>query len=210
MIPASNPKLARFYRFFETYGAERLNGLDESYFLGLNGSEREEAWNFLIRGFVSSDERIKGLYILDDVRAIELFKHALALPVEASPYPEERRESESARLLMIRYINSVEADEKYVSAMSEFASSEFPRVRAEFAQSLPAYPISPEAVEALKRMIFTETERVPLSSAITKFMEIHGIDFDVNNPLSKSTFLSLWSGDAKEKLSAISRLEKSS
>lgn len=34
MRSRSNSKLARFYRFFfETYGAERLNGLDESYFL---------------------------------------------------------------------------------------------------------------------------------------------------------------------------------
>lgn len=187
------------YGFFETYGTERLNGLNERYFFGLNENEKEEAWNFLKDGFYLSSERITGLCVLDKTRAVDLFKKAVSLPLDSSPFPAEQRASESNRLLMLRYISSVEHDEKYVDAIGEFATSQFPTIRAEFAQSLPTRQLVRSAVDALKGMIFTETERVPLTSAITKFMAIHGMDYDMNDPLYKSIYLLLRSEDPKEK-----------
>jgi hypothetical protein len=208
MIFPSSSKLERFYDFFGTHGTERLNGLDESYFSGLDADEKEEVWNFLKNNFSRSAERINGLYILDKFRAIVLFKQALEQPIEKSAFSAERQELESARLLMLRYVNSVEPDEKYVAAMSEFACSEFKSVRAEFAQSLPVHQITPGAVEALKQMIFTETEALPLTSAITKLMVIHGLDFNWRDPLRRAIYSSLASDSTKEKLLAMRRLEK--
>lgn len=108
---------------------------------------------------------------------------------------------------MLRYINSVDPDPKYINAMNEFARSEFEDVRSQFAQSVPIDKVTPGAVDALKGMIFTETERIPLASAITKLMVIHGMDFDRKSALYKSIYMSLRSGDPNEKLAAIKRLE---
>jgi hypothetical protein len=202
-----NSKLERFYKFFEIYGTERLNGLDESYFDELDGNEKQEAWTFLENGFTQSTERINGLYLLDKSRAVELFKQALTEAEHDSPYPEVRRESESSRLLMIRYINLIEPDEKYVNAMAEFAKSEFEDIRIQFARSLPTHEITPDAIEALKGMIYTEAETIPLSSAIIKFMEIHGMDFDSRDPLYKKIYSALSSSDPAKKKSAMDRLE---
>lgn len=206
MISTSNQKLGPFYRFFETYGTERLNGLDESYFRDLNASEKEEAWNFLIKRGLS-EETIKGLYLLNKERAIEVIVGSLALPMEISPYPAEQEERERTRLSMISYVNSVDPDERYIAAMCDFALSKFESVRSLFAQSLPIHRITSGAVEALKGMVFTETEIIPLSSAITKLMAIHGLDFDRRDPLYKSIYMALRSDEYKEKVSAIRRLE---
>lgn len=61
MTQRATGNLSSFYQFFETSGSERLNGLNESHFAGLNAAEKEEAWNHLKDGFESSDERITGM-----------------------------------------------------------------------------------------------------------------------------------------------------
>lgn len=174
MALTSNPGLASFYEFFKTYGMQRLSGLDESHFIGLNESEKEEAWNFLVGGASEylSYERISGLYILDEKKSIELFKKIIELPIIDSKIPAEKKALESSRLLMLNYINSIDLDEKYVAAMCELAKSEFSEVRGEFARSVPIYQVTHAAVEALKGMIFIETETIALSSAITELMVI--------------------------------------
>lgn len=207
MTPISRKKLAPLFGFFESYGAERLQGLDESYFSALNDEEKEEAWNFLKDGFDLSPERITGLYILNKSRAVDLFKQALRSPFASSVFAAERQALEGNRLLMLKYVNSVEPDKNHINAMSQFARSEFARVRTQFAQSLPADQSTSAALDALKGMIFTEAERIPLTSAITKFMAIHGMDYDMDNPLYKSIYLSLRSDSQKEKISGMRRLE---
>jgi acyl-CoA-binding protein len=210
MASISSKKLSRLYDFFKTYGTERLNGLDESYFFDFTDSEKEEAWDFLKNGFLLSADCITGLYLLDQVKAVELFKHALDVPTSPSQYPAERQASESNHLLMLKYINSVDLECKYVNEMNKFANSEFSKIRAEFASSLPTDNVTQDAVNALKSMIFTETERIPLTTAITKLMAIHGMDYDIENPTYKSIYLSLRSDDNKKKTAGIHRLEKNS
>jgi hypothetical protein len=175
--------------------------------VGLSESEKEQAWRFLEKEFSLSDERISALYILGRARAIELFKKALSLPVRSPQFAAEREAIERNRLLMIKYINSVEPSQKYIETMSEFARSEFPKIRAQFAQSLTVQQITQRAIDAIKGLIFTETERIPLASAIVKFMEIHQMSYDLENPLYKSIYLSLRSDDHKEKISGMKRLE---
>jgi len=209
MKSTSGQQLELLYSFFETYGTERLNGLNEKYFSSLNENEREEAWSFLKDGFSLSSERIAGLYLLDKMRAVELFKEALSFPIDSSPFPAERKFLESNRLLILRCINSVEPHEGYLVAMCGFANSEFPKVRAEFAQALPIQKLASNVMESLKGMIFAETELIPLTSAITKFMAIYGMNYDLSNSLYKSIYLSLRSDNPKEKIAGMSRLEES-
>lgn len=208
MSIGSSPRLKRFYGFFETYGTVRLNGLDESYFRDLSDWEREEAWNFLVKNAVLSEEAIKGLYILDKERAIKLFKDVIATPLMNTESITERKELEVSRLVLLNYINNVEPDVKYVNAMCDFANSAFEEVRSLFASSLPISPVTSEAVDALKRMIFTEVERAPLALAITKYMAIHGMDFDMENPMYESIYRSLRSENPLEKMSGMKRLQR--
>jgi hypothetical protein len=203
----SNPTLAPIYRFFEKAGTERLQGLDPSYFVGLNESEKEEAWNFLSDGFASSTDTISGLYYLDPQRAVAAFKKEIEVPISPSPYPAERQFEQEFRLLMLQCINRIEPDEKYVTAMNEFAGSEFKQVRSQFAQSVPIHKVTRGAVDALKGMILTKTEVAPLAAAILKFMVIHRMDFNRKDPVYKSIYMSLSSDNPKEKLAAMKRLE---
>ena len=205
---STHSNLDSFYNFFKHNGSERFRGLDESHFIGLSKNEKEIAWKFLEEKFESSVERIRGLYILDRPRAIELFKRALSMPMENAEFAADRLEVESARLLMLKCVNNIEPDERYLIELLEFATSEFEEVRAEFASSVPAKKIIPEAIDALKCMIFTEVERVPLASAVGKLMAIYGLDFDLNDSFYKSIYRSLRLGNIEEKKSAVSRLEK--
>lgn len=209
MTSYSKGNLAPFYQFFETYGSHRLDGLNDSHFQGLSDAEREEAWNFLKDRFEASDERISGLYKLDPSRAVALFKEALNHPIEPSPYAASRESREMCRLLLLRFVNNVEPDRKYVDAMTEFAGSEFEDVRAQFAMSVPIYHVTRQAVDALKGMIFTETKQIPLAAAIAQFMVIHGMDFDMEDTLYNSIYMALRSNDPSAKKAAIKRLEDS-
>jgi hypothetical protein len=205
--PKPESTLTELAAFFQVYGTERLDGLDESYFVGLNTQEKEEAWKFLKAGFWSSSERIKGLYILDPCRAVDLFKETLAQPMADSPYLSARKEIESSYLMMLEYVCETEPDKDHIESMALFAKSQVEDVRVQFAQNVPAQNTTPNVTDALKTMIFTETESTPRSSAIRKLMAIHGIDFKLDDPLYKSTFLSLWMGSSSEKLAAIKKLE---
>jgi hypothetical protein len=207
MTNFSSEKLARIRGFFDKTGSERLQGLDPSYFSGLSQNEKEEAWNFLSDRFALSTDTISGLFLLDQNRAVSAFKKEIDAPISASLFPEQRENREECRLLMLQYINSVEPDVKYVMAMNEFAASEFEDVRTLFVQSIPTHGVTSETVDALKAIIFTETEILPRVAAIQKFMLLHGMDFDRKNPLYKSLYKSLSSDDPKEKLAAMARLE---
>jgi hypothetical protein len=204
--PSDNP--THIYQFFDKQGTERLNGLDKSYLDGLTAKEIENVWEYLRANFTASTERINGLFIINKIRAASLFKDAINAPIEVSPFQEEQEELEKARLLMLRYIYAVEPRGQYIDAMCKFSHSEFERVRGRFAQSVPANQTTPETVDALKRMIFTEIETMPLTSAISKFMAIHGIEFSMDDPVYRSVFRALLSKNPDDKSIAIERLEK--
>jgi hypothetical protein len=207
MTLKSPSRLARCYDFFNTVGAARLDGLNESYFVGLTKEEKETAWIFLQENFTRSSDRIKGMYILDASRAVNEFKKAIAIPIDQVKFIEEQKQLESSRLSMLKYVNLLEPDERWLAAMCDFAFSNFAEIRGEFARALPARRIALAAVSALKKMIFTEVERVPLASAITKLMLIHGMDFDMDDPVYDSIYRLLQSQNKSDKLSAFKRLE---
>lgn len=207
MSYTNNSKLVQIYGFFEKNGTERLQGLDPTYFSSLNENEKEEAWDFLSDRFATSTDTINGLYYLDEIRAIAAFKKQIEVPIAHSQCADQRQFREECRLLMLQYINDAEPGEKYIGAMNEFAHSDFKRVRTQFAQSVRIHKVTQDTVDALKAMILTETEEVPLAAAIQKFMVIHGMDFDRKNPVYISIYRSLSSDNSKEKLAAMKRLE---
>lgn len=200
--------LLRFYAFFDKGGMERLNGLDRSYFVGTSEADRQEAWDFLINDFARSPDAITGLYLLDRVKAVALFKAEIDAPMPASPYAATRRQLESNRMLILRYIQKVDPNPIYIEAMTEGSSSEFEEIRGEFAEAVPIAPVLRGTVDALKRMIFTETDSIPMTSAITKLMVLHGLDFDRHDPVYKSIFTALRSDDPDDKIAGIARLEQ--
>jgi hypothetical protein len=205
--PTTRAAMARFYSFFDSYGNERLNGLDESYFRDLTREEKEEAWNFLKQGFATSTERIHGLYVLNRSNAIALFEESLKNPMESVSKLTDRKEIESSRLMMLGYINITEPKETNLDAMAEFASSEFSDVRGQYARLLPATQTTPKTIEALKKLIFTETETITRTSAIMKFLSIFGIKAKLKDPVYDSLYAALRADDPREKQAAMNRIQ---
>lgn len=207
MTYLSNPKLAPIYAFFDKGGSARLHGLDPSYFVGLNDSEKDEAWDFLSQRFALSTDRITGLYYLDPERAVAAFKKEIESPMQTSPYPAERKYIEECRLLMLQCIYLVQPEGRHLDAMTDFARSEFEEVRSLFAKSVPTHKVTRGAVDSLKEIILTETEEIPQGMAIRKFLVIHGMDFDRRNRLYRSLYQDLSADDPKVKLAAMQRVE---
>lgn len=198
--------LARFYAFFEKFGTERLNGLDSSYFQDLTATEKAEAWAYLKDGFEVSDERIRGLYLLDPAAAVELFQQTVQPPVEDSPYPAKRQAAELSRVLMLRCIVAQQPGAESLNELASRATSEFPKVRSAVMQALPTKQLTPEAIDALKSVVFTEVDEIALSTAITKLMAIHGMEFSAKDPTYKSIYVGLSSENVANKKSAMVKL----
>ena len=206
--PIRSGSLAKFYAFFDKTGTERLSGLDQSYFDGISQADRQEAWYFLVSDFARSPDAISGLYLLDSAKAVALFKAEIDMPMSITSFSAVRRMLESNRLLMLKYINKRDPDPIYINAMTAFANSEFKEIRGEFASSVPIAPVTRGVVDALKRMIFTEIERIPITLAITKLMVIHGMDFDRHDPVYKSIFMAMKSDDPDDKIAGMTRLQQ--
>ncbi len=208
MTRTGSPKLSRLHSFFNTYGRERLDGLDSSYFRDMSPDESAEAWYFMSDRFAESVDKITGLYLLDQVRAIEQFKRALDSPMPSSEYPATRRADEINRLLMLRYVTSSDTDPRYIAMLPEFARSEFEEVRAQFAQSLSVRNATTEVVTALKEMFYSEAELLALASAIFALKKLHGWSYDPSDSRQRSIYMLLQSTDPEEKRAGMSLLEK--
>ncbi|MYM73117.1 hypothetical protein GTP56_13055 [Duganella sp. FT134W] len=202
------PGLAKLHHFFQDRGMERLNGLDKSYFYSLSDDEKIQAWNFLSDNFKYSSDKTTGLFLLDSARAVTLFKDEVQTPLERTEYKDQCRVQQENRILMLHYILLSEPNEKYIKLMDEFGTSEFEEVRTLFAQFLPTINVPTSSLDILKGMIFTETETLPQISAITKFMEVYGRSFELNDPNYKSLFRALLSDNEKEINSAIYQIEQ--
>jgi len=202
MQNSDSHKLERLYTFFNTFGRERLDGLDRSYFRDLSPAESAEAWDFLMDGFADSVDKINGLYLLDEMRAIGEFK--IALDEQA---PELAcAANQINRLLMLRYVTNADTDPRYIGMLADFARDKSEDVRAQFAQSLSLRNATTDNVNTLKGMIFIETERLPLATAILALMDLHGVSYDPNDPEQRSIYMALRSSATDDKLAGMRRL----
>jgi hypothetical protein len=202
------PGLAKLHHFFQDRGMERLNGLDKSYFYDLNDEEKVQAWNFLSDNFKYSSDKTTGLFLLDPEKAVTLFKDEVQTPLERTEYKDQFRIQQENKILMLHYILLLDFNEKYIKMMDQFGKSEFEEVRTLFAQFLPIKNVPDSSLDILKGMIFTETETLPQTSAITKFMAIYGHNFKLNDPSYKSLFKALLSDNEKEINSAMHQIEQ--
>ncbi|MYM73114.1 hypothetical protein GTP56_13035 [Duganella sp. FT134W] len=207
MTNSISPELARFYAFFETTGLARLDGLDASYFRGLTDSEKQEAWNFLEKNLKFSVDSTCGLCLINPEMAVEKFKEHVRQPLDDGLYPEERRELEENRLLMLHLILSREPSPEYAEILTGFSASEFGESRAKFAEYLPVANVSERSLNVLKTMIFTETVRIALSCAASKFMAIWGYNFEFGDERYKALYRRLTSSEEEEKKAAIQQIE---
>jgi len=207
MMSTTSPGLTRFYAFFESWGRERLDGLDASHFRGLTVSETEEAWNFLEKNLAVSLESTRGLYLINPLRAVEKFKKQVYMPIAESTYRDQRCAREENRTLMLHLILSHDPAREYVEILNAFASSEFADVRARFADYLPVAEVSQRSLDLLKEMIFTETDSIARSLAISKFMAIRGYNFKFRDERYKALYRALTSSDEEEKKAAIQQIE---
>jgi hypothetical protein len=207
MTNSTSPRLARFYAFFETTGLARLDGLDASYFRDLTDSEKEEAWNFLEKNLKFSVDSTCGLYLINPERAVEQFKEQVRQPLDEGLYMEDRRELEENRLLMLHLILSREPSPEYAEILTDFSASEFGESRAKFAEYLPVANVSKRSLGIIKTMIFTETDSIARSLAISKFMAIRGYNFKFRDEHYKALYRALASSDEEEKRAAIQQIE---
>lgn len=199
--------LQRLEDFFQSSGSERMQGLDAGYFRAMSPSEKEQAWNFLLDRFESSTDRIIGLHLLDGARSTALFKQAIALPLEDSPYRATRRHIAGNRLLLLSLVNDAEPDAIFVDAMVAFSDSECPDVRAAFARALPSTNVTPAAMAALQHMILHEADEMASMSAVQKLMRIHGLSSYPPDAVNRAIYQLLRSEDRADKVAGMQKLE---
>lgn len=204
MMAPCRDKLARFYAFFEMHNRERLDGLDSSYFQGMNELEKDAAWSFMTSGWLSA-ECIIGLHRLDEARALALFKTDLKNPARSLPYRDERREIEGSRLLMLSIVDDAEPAAANVTAMLEFSYSDSETVRAQFARVVPSDRATPEVIDALVRVVLTESATQPLLCAVHKLMVVFGRPHFYKNdkPDDREIYLALCSEDQGKKIASL-------
>lgn len=183
-----------------------MDGLGEDYFVGISDTEKAAAWDFLEAGYATSVERINWLYQLNRGRAVKLFQTELKKLPRNSPYADQRKEYESARLLMLKLVNDVELSDLYLDMMCNYANSEFPSVRGQFVDSLPSSLTNPRALSIIRGMVLTEVERSPLASAIEKLMELYGMPFDIGNSVYDEVFQMLFSSSVSDKQLGLKKL----
>lgn len=207
MEAPSSDKLAKFYAFFEMHNRERLDGLDASYFPGMNQREKDAAWSSLTSGWLSA-ECIIGLHLLDEARAVALFKTELKNSTRSSPYADARREIEGSRLLMLSMVDDAEPAAANATAMLEFSFSESETIRAQFARVVPSERATPQVIDALVRMVLTESATQPLICAIDKLMVVFGRSYFYENdePADREIDLALRSKDHRRKIAGLRRL----
>lgn len=202
------PALSRLHDFFQSTGRERLDGLDASYFADLSTSEQKQAWDFLKEDFYLSEDQITGLYLLNPNEAIKLFLDEINTQRKTPEYPAEVQADEDCKILMLRYICKENPSQANIDHLAKYSNSSSSNTRTKVAQSLPTQPTTQDAITALKGMIYTETERLPLSVATEKLMAIYGLEFDQNDSNYKSIYMGLRSPELDKKNRGFAQLER--
>lgn len=208
--PNNSPAYQRFLDFFKLTQRERLEGLDSSYFAAMTDDEKNRAFDYLKNepNFEYYPECLRGLYLCDSEKAINLFKDLMKN--EATIY-ETQRDNDlvlDGRIFMSGYICNIEPTKANINRLVELnvaASNRYVRNRKY--QLTPSRPTTLEAIEFLKNVIMSESEQLPLASAVNTFMSIFGLEFDMNDEGYKKIYRGLIGTDLSEKQAAIKKLE---
>lgn len=189
-----------FLDFFSSGGRERLDGLSDIHFSGMTGEERAMAFEYLLKMVLEggSRESVNGLFTADAERAAPVVKALLAA----------HKLREDAEIAAAWYLNRLRPDSSLIPVFIRLMSSSDEHNRANAAFYVPADDFTPELDAALKAMIRTETETLPLVNATNKYLECHGI---IRESVSKEEFSRLYRGlrsdEARDKEAVFTELE---
>lgn len=146
---------------------ERLDGLSEIHFTGMTTQERSMAFDYLLKPVQDggSRETVHGLFLADAARAAPIVRELL----------DARKLREDADIAAAWHLQQIAPDATLLSVFIRLMSSTDKYNRANAAFYVPADVLTAELDAALKSMIRTETETLPLVNAINKMLECHGI-----------------------------------
>lgn len=172
-----------FLDFFSVNNRERLDGLSEIYFMDMSREERATAFEYLLKMVQQGGSRecVNGLFIADVDRAASIVKELL----------EAHKLREDAQIAAAWNLNRVQPDSLLIPVFIRLMSSSDKYNRANAAFYVPSDDFTPELDAALKGMIRTETETLPLVNAINKYLECYGI---TRESVSKEEFSHFYRG----------------
>jgi hypothetical protein len=173
----------KFLDFFTTANKERLDGLNEAHFDGMSLEERSKAFDYLLERVLNggSRESVGGLFVADPLRAAPIVRQLL----------DSGKLREDAEISAAWELYQIQADSSLIPVFIRLMSSANETNRSNAAFYVPADVLTPELDAALKGMIRTETETLPLVNAINKLLECHGI---TRESVSKEEFSKLYLG----------------
>jgi hypothetical protein len=156
-----------FLDFFSMNNRERLDGLNEVYFSGMTEQERAMAFNYLLDRLDGggSRETVQGLFLADPGRAAPIVRELL----------QANKLREDAEIAGAWELGRLEPDPGLISVFIRLMSSSDKYNRANAAFYVPSTVLTEELDRALKGMIRTETETLPLVNATNKLLECYGI-----------------------------------
>jgi hypothetical protein len=199
----------RFLNYFSLCQRERLEGLDASYFENMTGDEREMAFTYLMRGFGKSEENIRGLYLCDKSKAIQLFTKTIDQPIPKGKFRREEEAFLMGRVLMAGYICNDRPSADNINLLIKIdVSAGNKDVRSAFYRSIPSEPTTKAAISRLENAVREETERPPLATAIQKLMACYGLIFNIHDQDYKRIYRGLASSIENEKQSHMDELKK--
>lgn len=172
-----------FLDFFSTANKERLDGLNQTHFDGMSPEERSMAFDYLLNLLLKggSRESANGIFVADAARAAPLIRQLL----------HAGKLRESAEIAAAWNLYQISPDTSLIPVFIRSMSSSDKYNRANAAFYVPADVLTPELDAALKGMIRTETETLPLINAINKLLECHGI---TRESVSKDEFSAFYRG----------------
>ena len=181
-----------FLDFFSMNNHERLDGLSDIYFASMTMQERSMAFDYLLKLVHDggSRETAHGLFLADAARAAPVVRELL----------EAHRLREDAEIAATWNLQQIAPDAALLSLFIRLMSSTDKYNRANAAFYVPAGVFTAELDAALKSMIRTETETLPLVNAINKLLDCHGITREsVAKEKFSHLYLGLRSDEARDK-----------
>lgn len=170
--------------------------------------EREQAWKFLEKEFHLSEDKIIGLHLLNPNKAAQLFLNEITISRDEPKYAKEAQANERCIILMLRFVCKEVPIKENIDLLALYCNSDSIDARTKAAQALPTRPTTLNAIRALRSMIYSETERLPLSIAIVKLMAIYHLEFNQNDSNYKSIYMNLRSPEPKRKEQGVAQLER--
>ncbi|GAA5013427.1 hypothetical protein GCM10025794_01740 [Massilia kyonggiensis] len=172
-----------FLDFFTTANKDRLDGLNETHFNGMSPEERSKAFDYLLKRVLNggSRESVGGLFVADPARAASIARQLL----------NSGKLREDAEISAAWELYQIQPDSSLIPVFTKLMSSANETNRSNAAFYVPANVLTPELDAALKGMIRTETETLPLVNAINKLLECHGI---TRESVSKEEFSKFYLG----------------